>query len=244
MNIALIGYGKMGKAIEAIIRKHNAMHSNHMHVVAQFSKSNHPLISAAQLNGVDVAIEFTTPLTAVEHMKLCFDAGVPVVVGSTGWYHQLDEVTAYCKEKNGALLYAANFSIGVNLFFKINAMMASLMQSQPQYQLSISETHHTQKLDAPSGTAIKTAQVILENWSHKNTWKLAPTTDENAIPITAHRVEHVPGTHEVIYRSTVDEIQLMHTAFSRDGFAEGAVTAAQWLLNKNGVFTMQDVLAI
>lgn len=243
MNVALIGYGKMGKAIEGIIRNHNAAHSNHIHVVHKFSNSGTRL-TVEQLKDADVAIEFTTPLSAVDNIKLSLDAGVPVIVGSTGWYDHLEEVEQYCKAKNGSVLYAANFSIGVNIFFKINTLLAQIMQNQPQYTLSIEETHHTQKLDAPSGTAIKTAQLILQNWSHKTGWKLAPTKDSNAIPITAHRVEHVPGTHVVHYESAVDGLQLIHTAHSRDGFAEGAVTAAKWIIGKKGFFTMQDVLGL
>jgi 4-hydroxy-tetrahydrodipicolinate reductase len=244
MNIALIGYGKMGKAIEEIVHRHNAKHTHHIHIVRKFSKSGGLQVSVENLKDIDVAIEFTTPLTAVQHIKNCVDAGVPVVVGSTGWYDQLDEVKNYVAAKNGSVLYAANFSIGVNIFFKINSVLAAIMNDQPQYTLDISETHHTQKLDAPSGTAIKTAQVILEKWHHKSGWKLAPTDSKNDIPITAHRVEHVPGTHEVTYRSIADEIKLIHQAHSREGFAEGAVLAARWLVGKKGLFTMNDVLGI
>ncbi len=244
MNIALIGYGKMGKAIEEVIRKHNAHHANHIIVVAKFSKSNGPALNVESLNKVDVAIEFTTPLTAVENLKMCFDAGVPVITGTTGWYDNLPEVIDYCKAKNGALLHSANFSIGVNIFFKINSVLAELMSARPEYKVEITETHHVQKLDAPSGTAIKTAQLILASLKNKTGWKLAPTDESDAIPITAHRIENVPGTHEVIYNSPADEIKIVHTAHSREGFADGALLAAQWIHGKKGIFTMNDVLGI
>jgi len=244
MNIALIGYGKMGKAIEEVIRNHNALHVKHILVVAKFSKSTGPTLNIENLNGVDVAIEFTTPLTAVNNIKICIDAGVPVISGTTGWYDQLPELVDYCKVKNGAFLHSANFSIGVNIFFKINSILAELMSTQSEYKVEITETHHTQKLDAPSGTAIKTAQLLLASYKNKTGWKLTPTDAADVIPITAHRVTNIPGTHEVIYNSTADEIKIVHTAHSRQGFAEGALLAAQWIRDKKGAFTMNDVLGI
>jgi 4-hydroxy-tetrahydrodipicolinate reductase len=244
MNIALIGYGKMGKAIEEVIRKHNAHHAKPIIVVKKFSKSSVPILNVDSLKDVDVAIEFTTPLTAVDNLKICMDAGVPVITGTTGWYNHLPEVIDYCNAKNGAFLHAANFSIGVNIFFKINSVLAELMSARSAYSVVITETHHTQKLDAPSGTAIKAAQLILASIKNKKGWKLAPTDAPDMIPITAHRIENVPGTHEVIYNSSADEIKIVHTAHSREGFAEGALLAAQWIHGKKGVFTMNDVLGI
>lgn len=244
MKIALIGYGKMGKAIANIVRENNHKHTNHMQIAQTFSLHEGPQLSIGKLKDIDVAIEFTTPLTAVENIKLCIDAGVPVVVGTTGWYAHLQEVIDYCKEHNGTVLYAANFSVGVNIFFRINSVLAELMVPHTQYQIAIEETHHLQKLDAPSGTAIKTAQLILAANKNKEGWKLAPTDDEQAIPITAHRIDQVPGTHTVTYSSAIDDIKLVHTAHSRQGFAEGAVLAASWLKGKHGIFTMNDVLGI
>lgn len=239
MKVALIGHGKMGKAVEQVMHRFpNA------HIAAIFSSSNGHRLSVDALKGIDVAIEFTTPLTAVAHIKLCIDAGVPVVTGTTGWYQSLPEITDYCKQKNGALLYAANFSIGVHLFLAANARLAELMQHQHQYTLNISETHHTQKLDAPSGTAIRIADTISEHAPRYKGWVLEPEQKEHAIPITAHRIDHVPGIHTVEWKSSVDTITLTHSAQSREGFAEGAWLAAQWIIGKQGVFSMQDVLGI
>ncbi len=242
MKIALIGHGKMGKAVEAVIRK--GQPGNHAVIALTVHRDNAEALTAEALKGIDVAIEFTTPLTAERHIRTCIDAGVPVVSGTTGWYERLPELSAYCQEHRGAMLCAANFSIGVHLFLAVNARLAALMQQQPQYAVSIEETHHTQKLDAPSGTAIRIAETISGHMQRMSGWVLTPEEKQHAIPITAHRIDHVPGIHTVHYDSSVDSITLTHTAHSRDGFAEGAWLAAQWIAGRQGVFTMQDVLAI
>lgn len=242
MKIALIGHGKMGKAVEAVIRR--GQPHNHAVIARTFNRDNADTLTVEALKGIDVAVEFTTPLTAEKHIRTCIDAGVPVISGTTGWYDRLPELSAYCTQKNGAMLCAANFSIGVHLFLAVNAKLASLMQHQPQYAVSIEETHHTQKLDAPSGTAIRIAETIGAELPRMQGWVLTPDEKDGAIPITAHRIDHVPGIHTVHYDSSVDSITLTHTAHSRDGFAEGAWLAAQWIAGRKGLFTMQDVLSI
>ena len=236
MKIALIGYGKMGKAIESI-----AIEQGH-EIVLKITSQNLNDLNNDQLQKADVAIEFTNPHSAVENIKRCFDAQVPVICGSTGWYAQLDEVKEYCHQNNGALLYASNFSIGVNILFEINELLARLMKQHQSYHLSINEIHHTHKKDAPSGTAISLAEGIMNNNPHKTNWVLGSTENNHEIGITSERVDPAPGTHVVKYTSPIDDIEIKHTAHNRIGFATGALVAAEFLLGKKGVFTMKDVL--
>ncbi|OUR92304.1 4-hydroxy-tetrahydrodipicolinate reductase [Flavobacteriales bacterium 34_180_T64] len=232
MKIALLGYGKMGKVIENI-----ALQRHHEIVLKVTSKDN-----AINLSDVDVAIDFSIPTMAASNITSCLLADVPVISGTTGWLDQYDHVVELCKEKDGGFLYASNFSIGVNIFFEINKTLSKLMKGLPQYKTSIEEIHHTQKMDAPSGTAISLAEDIIKNSEYTNWSKGIPMPDE--LGITAKRIDDVPGTHEIKYQSQVDTIQIKHTAHNREGFAFGAVIAAEWILGKKGVFSMKDVLNI
>ena len=227
MKIVLIGYGKMGKAIEEIISA-----DENLDIVLIIDKDNLNQLTKENLQKADVAIEFTTPKTAVQNIHTCVDAGIPVVVGTTGWYDNLEAVTEYVLANNGSIVHATNFSIGVNIFFEINKILAEIMRDQPQYDVAIEETHHPQKLDAPSGTAITLAERILSKLKTKNSWVNNKTSIKEELEIISHRIENVPGTHEVIYSSEADEIKLIHTAKSRKGFAEGALLAAKWVKDK------------
>ena len=238
MKIALIGYGKMGKAIEDIaVQKENE-------IVLKINTSNRNEMITANLQGADVAIEFTSPHSAVQNIKYCLDAGVPVVCGSTGWLHQWDEVKQYCEEKNGALLYASNFSIGVNLFFELNKYLAQLMQAYNDYDVMIEEIHHTQKKDAPSGTAITLAEQILLYSKGKKRWINGETNNKDELTIISRRVDPAPGTHIINYTSHIDDIEIKHTAHNRTGFAAGTIMAASFLQGKKGIYTMKDVLSL
>lgn len=196
------------------------------------------------VGAVDVAIEFTQPEAAVKNLKTCFDKGIPVVCGTTGWGNHQAEIEAYCKSKNGTLLYSSNFSLGVNIFFKLNEYLARIMNRYEQYEVSIDETHHTQKKDAPSGTAISLANGILKNIDRKTEWTLGKTDKQGELTIHSFRVDPAPGTHVVKYKSAIDDIEITHTAHSREGFALGAVLVAEWLANKKGIFTMDDFLKL
>ena len=232
MKIALLGYGRMGKSIEAI-----AINRNHT-ISLKITDTNLDY----NFSNTDVAIDFSIPSAAVTNIKKALDAGVPVISGTTGWLSQYDEVLEYCKEKNGTFLYASNFSLGVNIFFEINERLSQLMSGFPEYSTEIEEIHHTQKLDAPSGTAITLAEQIIKHTDYTN-WTLdKPMSKE--IHIEAKRIENVPGTHEVTYNSEIDSISIKHTAHSRQGFAMGAVIAAEWIKDKKGIFSMKDVLNI
>lgn len=233
MKIALLGYGKMGKTIEQI-----ALQRGHEIVLKIDENSADYDITLA-----DVAIDFSIPAAAFNNISNCLNNQVPVISGTTGWLDKLPAATQLCKQKNGAFISASNFSLGVNIFFELNAHLAKMMRNLKQYTLSIEEIHHTKKLDAPSGTAITLAEGIIEN-SDNESWALNVTTNENVIPITAKRIDEVPGTHTVAYKSAVDTLEIKHTAHSRDGFALGAVIAAEWLVGKTGVFTMKDVLGL
>lgn len=235
MKIVLIGYGKMGKTIEriALSRGHEIVGKIDVgDDIAQFDKP------------VDVAIEFTQPEAAVRNLKTCFEKDIPVVCGTTGWLQHNDEIEAYCHAKNGTLLYSSNFSLGVNLFFKLNEYLSKLMNRYDQYEVTIDETHHTQKKDAPSGTAITLAQGVLKNVNRKKEWSLGATKNPNALVINSFRVDPAPGTHVVKYSSEVDDIEISHTAHSREGFALGAVLVAEWLAGKKGIYTMDDFLQL
>lgn len=231
MKIALLGYGKMGKTIEKI-----ALERGH-EIVLKVDKTD----SNYNLANVDVAIDFSVPTAAFNNIKNCIQNDVAVISGTTGWLKKYDEIVDFCKQKNGAFIYASNFSLGVNIFFELNKNLAKMMQNLNQYNISLEEIHHTKKLDAPSGTAITLAEDIIKNTS-KQSWALDVTTNPNEIPIIAKRIPDVPGTHTVSYQSNVDTIEIKHTAHSREGFALGAIIAAEWLFNKKGVYTMKDVL--
>jgi len=234
MNIALFGYGKMGKMLEkfGVARGHE--------IVAKID-INTPNVD---FSNIDVAIDFSTPDAAFQNIATCFEKNIPVISGTTGWLANYDEALKLCAEKKGAFIYASNFSLGVNIFFEINKYLAKMMNQLKQYNVSIEEIHHTQKLDAPSGTAITLADGIVENSDFEN-WKLSEDNPkDNEIPITAKRIDKVPGTHTITYESEVDRIDMTHTAHNRQGFALGAVIAAEWIIGKTGVFTMNDVLNI
>ena len=234
MNIALIGYGNMGQEIEQILLQRG-------HTITLRSTRSTPF-KAADLAGTDVAIEFTEPHSAVDNILKCFEAGVPVVVGTTGWYTRMPEVREACAQLNGGLFSASNFSIGVNILFKVNKELARIMSDFEEYIPSMEEIHHTAKRDAPSGTAITLAEGILENYPSRQGWINESTEDVHQLGIVSRREGEVPGTHIVRYSSAVDEIQLVHQAFNRKGFALGAVKAAEYMHGKKGFFTMTHLL--
>ena len=243
MNIALIGYGKMGKAIHEIAnQKNEQLGENKYNIQLIVDIENRATITLEDLRKCDVAIEFTSPHTAIENIKWCFDAGIPVVVGSTGWLDKLDEIKALASSKNQTILYSPNFSIGVNIFFEMNRQLAKIMNKYDAYDVEMEEIHHTEKKDAPSGTALYTALDVLKFVDRKVDWKNEPTNSENTLDIISLREPNVPGTHTVTYNSEIDSIELKHTAHNRKGFAGGAVVAAEWLVGKKGVYTMDDVL--
>ena len=230
MKIALLGYGKMGKVIERI-----ALERGHEIVLRKSSADSYDGLEKA-----DVAIDFSVPDSAVSNISACFATNIPVVSGTTGWLEQYNDMVQLCQEKNGAFIYGSNFSLGVNIFFELNNYLAKMMANVKEYNVSMEEIHHTQKLDAPSGTAITLAKGIIEN-SGYNSWTMdAPKAGE--IQIDAKRIENVPGTHTVTYNSDVDFIEIKHVAHNREGFALGAVIAAEWISGKKGIFTMKDVL--
>lgn len=233
MKIALLGYGKMGKTIEQI-----ALQKGHEIVLKVDENTKNYDISLA-----DVAIDFSTPSVAFSNISNCLNNNVPVVSGTTGWLNKFEEATKLCIENKSAFIYASNFSLGVNIFFELNEYLAKMMSNLNQYQISMEEIHHTQKLDEPSGTAITLAEGIIKH-TNKNNWALNVTNNENELPIVAKRITNVPGTHSIKYKSNVDTIDLKHTAHNRDGFALGAVIAAEWIVGKTGVFTMKDVLGL
>jgi 4-hydroxy-tetrahydrodipicolinate reductase len=233
MRIALLGYGKMGKAIEkiAISRGHS--------IVLKVSKQT----KTFNINLAEIAIDFSAPNAAVKNISTCFKHGVPVISGTTGWLKDYDDIIALCEERDGAFIYASNFSLGVHIFFELNRTLAKMMNGLSQYKVAIEETHHTAKKDAPSGTAITLAEHIIENSTYKG-WELGHFDDEQKIPIQAKRKDNVPGTHSINYESSIDRIGITHKAHNREGFALGAIIAAEWLHGKTGIFTMKDVLNI
>lgn len=232
MKIALLGYGKMGNVIEKI-----ALERGHS-IVLKKSIGD----SFEGLQNADVAIDFSVPNAATTHISECLNNNIPVISGTTGWLEEYDNMVELCKSKNGSFIYGSNFSLGVNIFFELNNHLAKMMKNIEQYKVSMEEVHHTQKLDAPSGTAISLARGIIENSDYTN-WTLEKANNKE-IHIDAKRIENVPGTHSVFYDSDVDQIEIKHTAHSREGFALGAVIAAEWLQGKKGVYTMKDVLGI
>ena len=231
MKIALVGYGKMGKIIDEI-----ATNKGH-EVVARLNETP----TYENLKDADVAIEFSNPEVAFNNIKICLENNIPVVCGTTGWLDQKAEIHQVALQNNTAFLYGSNFSLGVNLFFALNEKLADLMKDFSEYDVQLEEIHHTQKKDAPSGTAISLAEGIIKKDDRFDAWKLEET-QKNQLGIFAVRQDEVPGTHSIFYRSEVDEIEIKHTAFNRNGFAVGAMIAAEWILGKKGNFTMQDVL--
>ena len=242
MKVALLGYGKMGQIIErfALERGHE--------VVLKINADNLDDLNKANLSKADVAIDFSAPDAAIGNIYACFEANLPIVVGTTGWYGQLQEVKNECLSSNNTLLYGSNFSIGVNIFFHVNKVLAKLMSNFPAYDVQVEEIHHTQKLDSPSGTAMTIAEGIIEELDGKTEWvnELVGSPFEDVVKkeqvlIESHRIENVPGTHTVVYSSEVDDIELKHTAHSRAGFALGAIVAAEWLQNKQGFYNIADI---
>lgn len=235
MNIALLGYGKMGKEIEAI-----ALQRGHT-IVLKVDETNATTFTNEELKKADVAIEFSTPHTVIGNIKRCFETQVPVVVGTTGWYDSFKEIEAECHRKNGTLFHATNFSLGVNLFFKVNTYLAELMNKYHNYEVAMEEIHHIHKLDKPSGTAISLANQIIEKVDRKINWSITDNNPETLF-IKDVRDGEVPGTHIIKYASEVDDIEIMHKAHNRKGFALGAVIAAEFVNQKKGIFTMQDLI--
>ena len=238
MKIALIGYGKMGKAIEEI-----AVSKGH-EIVLKIDLSNTSDFTKENIQKANVAIEFTGPETAFENISKCIQWGVPVISGSTGWLDHFEKAKKLCEEKKGCLIYASNFSIGVNLFFEINKQVAALMEPYAHYDVSMTEIHHTEKKDAPSGTAISLAEQILANIGRKNKWVNKASNEASDLVIRSERIDPAPGTHSVTYDSPIDSIEISHTAHTRKGFASGAVLAAEFANQKIGTFTMKDVLGL
>jgi 4-hydroxy-tetrahydrodipicolinate reductase len=244
MKIALLGYGKMGKIIESI-----ALSRQHQ-IVLKIDKDNQHELTVENLQQADVAIEFSTPGTVLDNINLCLEAGVPIIVGTTGWHNMLASVQQKCEDTEGTVLYGTNFSVGVNIFFHVNKLLAKLMNNYPYYDVQVEEIHHMQKLDSPSGTAITIAEGILDNLDAKKEWVNiltgGPTPEESAVAadqllIESHRIDSVPGTHTVIYDSEVDTIEFKHTAHNRNGFALGAVLAAEWVQDKQGFYSVEDM---
>lgn len=238
MKIALIGYGKMGKEIEkiALSRGHSISFKIDVDNIADLEQLNP--------SNTDVAIEFTSPHTAFENVQKCFNNGVSVVCGSTGWNDKLPDARNLCKEKGLAFLWSSNFSIGVNLFFKLNQYLAKLMNNVPNYEPTITEIHHIHKKDAPSGTAITLAEGLFQNLNRKTDWKLAPEKGEKILTIEAQRTGEIPGTHSIKYESEADYIEITHCAKGRQGLALGAVIAAEFVLGKKGIFNIDDAFGI
>lgn len=232
MKIALLGYGRMGKEIEKI-----AISRGHEIVIRK------DVDDKIDITIADVAIDFSVPNSAFNNITDCLQKNVPVISGTTGWLDKYEEAVAICKEKKGGFIYASNYSVGVNIFFELNKQLAKMMSALKDYNVSMEEIHHTKKLDAPSGTAITLAEGVIEN-TMKSAWVLGEEHTENEVPIVAKRIPEVPGTHTVWYDSEVDTIEIKHTAHNRKGFALGAVIAAEWILDKTGVFSMKDVLNI
>lgn len=239
MRIGLFGYGKMGRAIEtaALARGHE--------IAWRVQRGNRDSLTPERLREADLVIEFSQPEAAFENVLFCLEAGLPVVSGTTGWLEQVENAKKWCRENEGAFLWASNFSVGVNLLFAVNRYLARLMDQRPEYAPSITETHHIHKLDAPSGTAISLALDLVNELERKNGWKLYPAPSaEDELPVVAVREGEIPGTHIVRWSSPIDELVLEHRAHNRSGFAVGAVLAAEWLLDRKGAYSMQDVLGL
>ena len=238
MNIALIGYGKMGKAIEEI-----ALQRGHS-IVLKIDENNLDDFNKDKIAKADVAIEFTGPHSAFDNIKKGIELGIPVISGSTGWIENMPAVTRLVDEKKGAFLYASNFSVGVNIFFEVNKKLAAMMAPHKEYEVILEETHHTQKKDAPSGTAITLAEQVLEEVKRKKQWVNELSDNPEDLEIMSQRIDPAPGTHSVRYSSAVDSLEIIHTAHNRKGFALGAVVAAEFIRDKKGIFSMKEVLGL
>lgn len=240
MNILILGYGKMGKIIGEIAE------SRGHQLAAKINIENVDELDLLDPSSIDVAIEFSQPESAFENIIWCIDRGIPVLSGTTGWLDRMPQAVERCKEKDGTFFYASNYSVGVNIFFRVNRFLSGLMKNQQEYSVSLEEIHHTEKKDAPSGTAITLAEGVLLNLSHLTGWKLAdePGLTAADLPITAKRIDPAPGTHIVTYSSEIDDIEIRHTAHSRKGFAQGAVLVAEWLKDKKGILSMDDFLSL
>ncbi len=238
MRIALVGYGKMGKIIEqvAVSRGHE--------IVLKIDINNAADLVPEKLKNADLAIEFTGPHSAFDNVMKCLGSGIATVCGSTGWLERLPEAEEHCRNHGGTFLYASNFSVGVNIFFEVNKRLAQLMSGHPEYTVSLKEIHHTQKKDAPSGTAITLAEQVIELIPSRNGWINQETSDPEILGIVSERTDPAPGTHHVKYSSVIDDIEIIHTAHSRNGFALGAVLAAEYIFGRKGIFSMHDVLGI
>ncbi len=238
MNILIFGYGKMGKTIESIANERG--HS----IALIIDKGDKEALSKINSTPIDVAIEFTQPDAVVSNLLCCFDNNIPVVSGTTGWLDQMPNIKSACQKADGTFFYASNYSLGVNIFFKLNQLLAKIMGNHPGYTVDMEEVHHTEKKDAPSGTAISLADDIIKINPDLQRWAMKDVGEENnALPITSKRIKDVPGTHIVNYKSKVDTIEIKHVAHSRKGFALGAVLVAEWLKDKKGILTMEDFLA-
>ena len=235
MKIALLGYGKMGKEIEAI-----ALQRHHT-IVLKVDETNSASITKADLQQADVAIEFSTPHTVISNIKKCLDAQLPIVIGTTGWYDLFKDIENECQQKNGTIFHSTNFSLGVNIFMKVNSYLAALMNKYTNYDVSMEEIHHIHKLDKPSGTAITLANQVLDKIERKKNWSITDTKPETLF-IKDVREGEVPGTHIIKYTSAVDDIEIMHKAHSRQGFALGAIIAAEYICDKKGIFTMENLM--
>ncbi len=245
MNIALLGYGKMGKMIE-----HCVAGSKEFRISLKINTANRRTITKEQLQQSDVVIEFSNPASVLENIKWCLDARIPMVIGTTGWHGSMEEVKRWCAETNGSIVFASNFSIGVNILFELNRKLAQLMKSRPEYEVSLAEVHHLQKKDAPSGTAITLADDLIKNSTIKKSWvnmmePFSELTSHNPsdLIILSRREDAVVGTHMVEYRSAADKIEIRHEAFSREGFAKGALAAASWIHRKKGIFEFSKILS-
>jgi len=239
MKIAIFGYGKMGKEIEKVL-----LERGHSISCKISSKDN---LDTIDFSNTDAVIEFSTPKTAKKNIEFCINHHLPIVIGTTGWYHDFDELSKLCQTKHSAMIHATNFSLGVNLFFKLNQQLAKLMNNYPSYKCSVTEIHHTEKKDAPSGTGITIAEDIIKELDHFSNWKnvkVSEIKNKNTLSLASERLPNVPGTHEVVYENDIDKIEITHTAHSRKGFALGSVIAAEWIKDKKGVFTMRDVLGL
>lgn len=238
MKIALVGYGKMGKAIEEI-----ALQKGH-EIVLKIDVDNAADLNSENIAKADVAIEFTSPHSAFDNIMKLLEYKIPVVCGSTGWLDKLDAVEEYCLQQQGTFLYSSNYSVGVNIFFEVNKRLAALMNNQPSYEVSMTEIHHTEKKDAPSGTAVTLADQVMQQIPRIKKWVNYASNNPEELEIISERVDPAPGTHSVLYSSPIDDIEIIHTAHNRTGFATGAILAAEFIMCKKGIYSMKDVLGL